>query len=156
MVWNGLERYRDEGLLIARVGFGLGFVWYHGWPKLSGGMERMTGTGRAMESIGLGFAPELFGVAAALAETLGGLFLALGLLYRPAAFAIAIVMFVATMNHIVTGQGTAAHSFKNFWVLLGLGIVGPGRYSLDHMLSERRRAREGSAAPPSARGASRR
>jgi hypothetical protein len=42
MLWNGLDRYRDVGLLIARLGFGLGFVWYHGLPKLMGGMERMT------------------------------------------------------------------------------------------------------------------
>jgi putative oxidoreductase len=148
MLWSHLERYRDAGLLIARLGFGLGFVWYHGLPKLMGGMERMTGTGRAIENIGIGVAPEFFGVAAALAETLGGLLLASGLFFRPAALAVAAVMFVATAMHINTGQGTPAHSFKNFWVLLGLFFIGPGRYSLDHVIEERRRRRAGVPAPP--------
>jgi putative oxidoreductase len=141
MLFNGLERYLDEGLLIARLGFGLGFVWYHGLPKLQGGMERLAGTGRAMESLGIRAGAEWFGLAAAMAETLGGLFLAIGFLFRPAALAIAIVMFVATVNHIVTGQGTPAHSFKNFWVLLGLFIIGPGRYSADHLIIQRRNRR---------------
>ena len=141
MILDGLERYRDEGLLIARLGFGLGFAYFHGWPKLSGGMERMTGAGRAMGSIGIDFAPEWFGLAAAVAETLGGVCLAIGFLFRPMAFALAFVMFVATTNHLVTGQGTAAHAFKNTWVLLGLFLIGPGRYSVDHMLSRGKRRR---------------
>ena len=37
MLWTALERHRDLGLLIARIGFGGGFIWYHGWPKLTAG-----------------------------------------------------------------------------------------------------------------------
>jgi putative oxidoreductase len=138
MILDQLERYRDEGLLILRLGFGLGFVWFHGLPKLTGGAERMAGTGRAMESLGISAAPEWFGLAAAVAETVGGLMLAAGFLFRPATLAIAAVMFVATVNHFVTGQGTPAHSFKNAFVLLGLFFVGPGRYSVDRMIAARR------------------
>jgi putative oxidoreductase len=152
MLWNALDRYRDIGLLIARLGFGLGFVWYHGLPKLMGGMERMAGVGGAMEHVGIGVAPEFFGVAAALAETVGGLLLAAGFLFRPACLAIAFVMLIATVQHIVTGQGTPAHSFKNMWVLLGLVFIGPGRYSVDHMIEERRaRGRGENVRRPAAR-----
>jgi putative oxidoreductase len=138
MIWKSLERHADLGLLLARLGFGLGFVWYHGLPKLLGGAERLEGTGRAMGSLGIEVAPQWFGLAAALAETVGGLMIAAGFLFRPAAAAIMFVMFVATVNHIVTGVGTPAHSFKNAWILLGLVFIGPGRYSVDHMLTERR------------------
>ena len=34
-----LRRY-DVGLLILRLGFGLGFVYYHGWGKIVGGPDR--------------------------------------------------------------------------------------------------------------------
>ena len=30
MVWNALEKDQDLGLLIVRMGFGLGFTYYHG------------------------------------------------------------------------------------------------------------------------------
>lgn len=137
-MWHTLDRYRDGALLLLRLGVGLGFFWYHGWPKLSGGPERWAGVGGAMESLGLGFGPVAFGFLAALAESLGGLLLAFGLFTRPALLALAVVMFVATINHWVTGQGTPAHSFKNFFFLVGLAAIGPGRYSLDHWLTQRR------------------
>lgn len=138
MIWNAFERYRDHGLLALRVGVGFGFFWYHGWPKVAGGPERWEATGNAMQSLGLGFAPAYWGLAAALAESLGGLLLAVGLFFRPAALAIAFVMFVATINHHVTGRGTPAHAFKNFWFFVGLLAIGPGRFSLDHLLARRR------------------
>lgn len=142
MLWTSLDRYRDAGLLIARVGFGIGFVWFHGVPKLTGGAERWAGTGNAMANFGITFAVEWWGLAAALAEALGGLLIALGFFFRPAALAIMAVMIVATTNHIVSGQGTPAHAFKNAWLFAGLFFTGPGRYSVDHLLA-RRRARAG-------------
>lgn len=36
-IWKGFERYLDLGLLIVRLGFGLGFFWFYGLPKLRGG-----------------------------------------------------------------------------------------------------------------------
>lgn len=135
MIWNALERYRDHGLLLLRLGVGLGFIWYHGWDKLLGGPDRWAEVGQATGHLGLGFAPVLFGFLAALAESLGGLLIALGLFFRPAAVALACVMFTATVFHHATGIGTPAHSFKNFWLFVGLVAVGPGRFSLDHLLA---------------------
>jgi hypothetical protein len=70
------DRYRDLGLLIARLGFGLGFVYYHGMPKLMGGAERLETTGAAMQYLGITAAPQFWGLAAGLAESGGGLLLA--------------------------------------------------------------------------------
>jgi hypothetical protein len=46
-----MDRYRDLGLLILRVGFGLAFVWYHGYPKLAGGPEMWARIGDALWNI---------------------------------------------------------------------------------------------------------
>ena len=45
-----------------------------------------------------------------------------------------VTMFVATVFHYATGNGSPANSFKNFAVLLGLILIGPGKYSLDALL----------------------
>ena len=68
---------------------------------------------------------------------------ALGLFFRPASLAIMAVMIVATTNHLVSGQGTAAHAFKNAWLFAGFVLIGPGRYSLDQYFARSavRRAR---------------
>jgi putative oxidoreductase len=102
VLWNSLDRYRDSGLLIARLGFGLGFLWYHGLPKLKAGRDGWSRTGEAMANFGINFGIEWWGLAAALAEGIGGLLIALGLCFRPAALAVLMVMIVASTNHIVT------------------------------------------------------
>ncbi len=140
---NGDAPWRDLGLLVLRLGVGFGFIWYHGWAKLAGGPERWAALGGAMSSVGLGFLPfpEFWGFMAAFAESAAALLFAAGLFFRPAAFLLAFTMVVATFNHWVTGQGTAAHSFKNFFFFVGVLAVGPGRYSLDHVLARRRSGR---------------
>ena len=42
---NAFDHYRDLGLLIARLGFGLGFTWHHGFPKIMSGMDGMADRG---------------------------------------------------------------------------------------------------------------
>lgn len=143
MIWRALERYRDIGLLLLRLGVGLGFPYFHGWAKLSGGPERWTSVGAAMEHFGIRFGHVVFGFLAAFSETVGGLLIALGLLFRPAAVLLLATMAVATTRHLATGQGTPAHAFKNAWVFLGLLFVGPGKYSLDYLIEQRGRRSTG-------------
>jgi len=138
MIWNALDKYRDIGLLVLRLGFGLGFIYFHGWDKLTGGPERWAGVGGAMSNFGIGFGHAFFGFLAALAETLGALCIAAGLFFRPACAVLAFTMFVATVNHLVSGRGSPGHAFKNFWLFVGLMMVGPGRYSIDALWSRKR------------------
>lgn len=132
------DRWVDAGLLVLRLGFGLGFLYFHGWGKLTGGPEQWAQVGGAVEHIGIGFGHTAFGFLAAFAESIGGLLIALGLLFRPAALLLVGTMFVAWAMHAITGNGSPAHAFKNMWVALGLALIGPGRYSLDHWLARRR------------------
>ena len=131
-------RWRDVGLLVLRVGFGIGFLYFHGWGKLTGGPERWADVGSAVEHLGIGYGHVGFGFVAALAEAVGGILIAAGFLFRPAALLLAGTMFVAWVMHVTTGSGTPAHAFKNMWVALGLALVGPGRYSVDDWLRRRR------------------
>jgi putative oxidoreductase len=132
------DRWFDIGMLVLRLGFGLGFLFYHGWGKLVGGPERWAGVGGAVRHVGIEFGHTYFGFVASVAESVGGLCVAAGFFFRPAAILIALTMFMATTQHIVTGQGTPAHSFKNLWVAVGIALIGPGRYSIDHWIARRR------------------
>lgn len=137
MIGDRLSKYSDAGLLVFRLGFGLGFLFFHGWGKLIGGPERWEGIGSAMGMFGLNFGHTFFGFLAAFAESIGGIMIAAGLFYRPISAMLAFTMFVAMLRHFITGEGSPGHAFKNFFVLLGLMPLGPGKFSLDALLSKK-------------------
>ena len=87
-----------------------------------------------MSMFGIEFGHTFFGFLAAFAESVGGVMIAAGLFYRPVMAMLAFTMFVASTRHIVDGD-SPAHAFKNFFVLIGLMPLGPGKYSIDAMLS---------------------
>ncbi len=132
------SRLTDLGLLVLRLGFGLGFLWYHGWAKLMGGPEQWAGLGGALERYGITFLPVAWGFAAAFAESVCGLLIAAGLYTRWASSLLAITMLVAWLGHVFSGQGSPAHAFKNLAVAAGLVLIHPGRYSVDAWLASRR------------------
>ncbi len=134
---NGLDKYRNLGLLVIRLGFGLGFIWFHGWAKITGGPERWAGVGGAMENFGIGFGHTFFGFLAALTESVVALMFAAGFMFRPSCLMLAGVMFVAATQHIVTGQGSPGHSLKNLFLFAGMALVGPGKYSIDAQLGKK-------------------
>lgn len=129
---SALDKYRDHGLLLLRVGLGVMFVM-HGWPKLAGGAATWEKLGAATAHLGIDFWPTAFGFAASISEFGGGILLALGLLFRPACVALAGTMAVATMSHLAKGDGVmgASHAIEVGTVFLGLLFIGPGAYSID-------------------------
>jgi putative oxidoreductase len=129
-MWTVLDRYRDAGLLILRIGFGLSFFWYHGLPKLMGGAEGWDRTGRAVAHVGITAGYEWWGLAAALSEAVGGLLFAAGLFFRPVCLAMLAVMVFATLDQLNRAVPAPEHALKNAFVFAGMFLVGPGRYVL--------------------------
>lgn len=128
----------DLALLVVRVGFGVGLA-AHGWNKVFGG-GGLDGTARWFGSIGMRW-PALQARLAAGTEIGAGLAFAAGLLTPFAAAGIIAVMLVALWvahrknGFFIFNQGqgweyTAAIAIAAW----GVGVIGPGRYSLDHVL----------------------
>ena len=143
-IMDNLFKYSDAGLLLFRLGFGLTFLFFHGWEKLVGGPESWASLGSTLDHIGIGFGHTFWGFLAAVAESIGGLMIAAGLFYRPFCLLLALTMLVASLNHII-GEGSPAHALKNLFVLAGLLPMGPGKYSLDTYLTNRSTSGTGSA-----------
>jgi putative oxidoreductase len=149
---------RDLGLLLIRVVAGVTLA-AHGYPKLFGGpgkrppklLASMMGPNypAAVERSGPGFAialgkmgvpnPGAAATASGLAELGGGFALAAGFLTRPAAVVLAFNMAVATYKahwkNGFYGQGGFEFSLLLGTVALSLGLMGPGRISIDHLIS---------------------
>ena len=133
-----MDHYRDLGLLVLRIGFGLSFFWHHGLPKLAGGPAMWERIGDAVSNVGITFGYSAFGLAAALSEGVGGLLFAAGLFFRPVCIAMLGVMVVATIEQFGREMPQPEHALKNAFVLAGMFLAGPGRYTVATLLGRRR------------------
>ncbi|WP_259779471.1 DoxX family protein [Aestuariispira ectoiniformans] len=127
---------------LIRVATGL-FLMPHGAQKLFGwfGGYGLDGTGQFFGQT-LGMEPGiLFALLAGLVEFVGGLFVAIGLLTRPAALGVAVLMAVAVVTvHLGNGYfwTNGGYEYPLLWGLVALAIVfrGGGAYSVDSKLSK--------------------
>ncbi|MBS1911095.1 MAG: DoxX family protein [Bacteroidetes bacterium] len=104
----------------------------HGTGKVMGGMEKFTAGVTK-----LGFpAPEAFAWAAALSEFAGGIALVLGLGTRVACIFICCTMFVAAFVQNAGKPFSQQELAVTYLVLaIVIFIAGPGRYSIDALLT---------------------
>ena len=129
----------EIGLLLLRSAIGLTLA-AHGAQKLFGwfGGYGLAGTGGFMET--LGFRPgRRQALMAGLAESGGGLLLALGFLTPVAAAAVVAVMIVAAVSvHLKAGFFVTTGGFEYNLVLavaaLAVAFTGPGARSVDTLL----------------------
>ncbi len=139
---SALDRLAVFGWPLVRIITGLLLI-PHGAQKLFGwfGGHGLTATGQFFEST-LGMSPGLLwaGLAGAV-EVFGGLALVLGLLTRPAALAVAVLMLVALTVHLPQGffWTEGGIEFPLMWGVLALALFlrGGGAYSLDAKLGLR-------------------
>jgi len=127
------------GLLLLRVIVGGLFVG-HGTQKLFGwfGGHGLDGTGAWMESLGFRRG-RVWAAVGGLAESLGGLLLALGFLTPLAAAAIVGVMTTATMAvHLRNGVWNTNGGYELPLVYAAaataIAFMGPGAYSVDRLI----------------------
>ena len=127
------SRLVDVGLLVVRVGFGLGLAFAHGLGKIP------PSDGFVGATAALGFpAPTLFAWAAALSEFVGGLLLAVGLLTRPAGAFIAVTLGVAAfVQHAGDPFGDRELALGYFVVGVAFAVMGAGRYAVDAAIRRR-------------------
>jgi putative oxidoreductase len=135
MILTFLNKYRDIGLLILRLGIGGMFI-FHGAPKILGGPDMWEKLGTTMGIFGVHFLSVFWGFMSSFAEFFGGIFLILGFLFRPACILLTINMIVATSMHLNRGDGLgmASHAIEAGILFLSLILIGPGKYSLDEVL----------------------
>ncbi len=141
MVWHSLDRFRDVGLLLLRIGLGGTLMFVHGMNKLFGGPDRWEQVGASAQAIGLDFLPTFWGFMAGLAEFGGGLLLALGLLFRPTLLFLLIptMIVAATANIMGMLSNNPWHAIELGLVFFALLFIGPGDYSLDAALNRRKK-----------------
>jgi len=130
---SSLSKFDFFGVLLLRVGLGA-LVAYKGFPLLVSGTETYERIGSAVSLIGIPSFHILFGIASAVIQTVGGVFLILGVLTRGMALLLSIIVGFALANLITHSSEIDSVMLVYAQVnlaLLALVFIGPGRLSLD-------------------------
>lgn len=130
------------GLVVLRVVVGV-VAAMHGWQKIS--QYTIGGTTKAFTQMGVPAADVVAPVVAYL-ELFGGIALILGLLTRPVAVLLAVVMAGAlVLVHLPAGFYAVNGGYELVLMVgaaaLALALTGPGRISVDRALFGRRRSK---------------
>ncbi|MGD9426036.1 DoxX family protein [Pantoea sp. NSTU24] len=130
-----MKKFEDTGLLLARILMPILFITA-GWGKITG----YAGTQQYMEAMGV---PGFMLPLVILLEFGGGLAILFGFLTRfTALFTAGFTILTAFLFHSNFAEGVNQLMFmKNLSIAGGflvLGLVGPGAYSLDHLIGKRK------------------
>lgn len=124
------SQLNDIGKLALRFLFGLSLALNHGWPTLK---EVMAGASEFPDPLGLD--PELSMLLAGTAEFGFALFVTSGLFTRAALIPILINFSVAFfIFHASDPFGNKELAFLYLSSMTAIMLLGPGKYSLDHVL----------------------
>lgn len=122
--------FNEATMTALRVVAGLLMAFLHGSGKVPPSEQLIGGV------TGLGFpAPTLFAWLAGLAELLGGIFIAVGFLTRPAALMVFITMFVAVFGrHAADPMDVKELGLLYLVISLVFLARGAGRWSIDRFI----------------------
>ena len=135
LLMNNSSRFRDFGLLVIRFSAGAILAYVHGYDKITGGAGQWHDMGSSMANLGIHFAFTFWGFMSAFTEFVGGIFIALGLLFRP--FTILVVInFAVAFFSMMQGEtfAKASHPAELLFLFIGLLITGPGKFSGDQLI----------------------
>ena len=123
-------RSTDLGLLLLRVFTGLALALAHGRGKFPPSPRFIDGVAK------MGFPlPEVFAWAAAGAELIGGVLLAIGLLTRPSSALIAMTLGTAAfIRHANDPFGGKEKALLFLAIAILFLLAGAGRYSVDALI----------------------
>lgn len=128
---TNLAKYRGLALLLLRLGVGIIFV-VAGWGKLTG----MEGVQGMFADLGIPLAG-LMAWVVALVEFVGGLMVLAGAYIRIPTPLLAVIMVVAIFTvKLADGFNAMRIDIMLLVASLALFILGSGKYSVDHMLSD--------------------
>jgi putative oxidoreductase len=127
---SGLSVPANAGLTLLRLFAGIALLMSHGMSKIP------PSEGFINNTANLGFPlPTFFSWAAALSESLGGAFLAIGLFTRPAAFFIICTMLTALIGvHRNDPFGKQELAFMYLFIAGVFLFMGANDWSLDRFL----------------------
>ena len=132
---------RDALLLVARVLLGVVLI-AHGWQKFfQYGIAGVTGS---FAQMGVPL-PAVSAVFAAVVELVGGVALLVGAATVVAGILVVLDMLGAfLLVHLANGVFATDNGFELVWMIAAVALVlvavGPGRFSVDHTVLDRRRA----------------
>ena len=154
------DRRTDFALLLLRFS-GVGLALAHGLGKLVALGSGSDGFVQGVARLGFPF-PLAFAWAAALVEVVSGLLIAVGLATRIAAvFGAVVVAVAAFLRHQALAQlggalgvasvtpgeveawGSPEKALLYLLVFVALALLGPGRWSVGHLVARRRERRRG-------------
>lgn len=129
---NYNSKIDDLALALLRIFIGLTMALSHGLGKMPPPEPLVT----HLQVMGFPFA-DFFAWCASLAELMGGLFLAAGLLTRPSALMVVITMSVAAFGaHSADPFAKKEMALLYLFAALFFVLHGAGRWSVDHWLSK--------------------
>ncbi len=125
---------KDFALLVLRAVAGTMLIVFHGWGKLTSGIAYFLhgqewGFLKGVTSLGFPF-PLFFACCSALAESIGSLFLILGLFTRYASIFLVINMSVAVYRHLTSDFKFELAAMYGV-IALAFVFLHPGAFSID-------------------------
>lgn len=127
-----LGKYNETGLLLLRASIGILFILVCG-PVLFAGQHRWAQFGSVMRMLNFHAHLEWWGFFGAIAGSIGGVLMVLGLAFR---LGVILALLVAIVNVIYVGHYAAGLypklvPIELVTILVCLALVGPGKYSVD-------------------------
>ncbi len=124
-----LGKYREAGLLLLRFGLGCLFI-YLSAPVVLGGAARWVRFAVPLRHFGIHAHLDWWGLTAALLQTIGGVLMLLGLLFRIGVIFNLLWLIVVTLA--IWRPGLASYNSLEMCVILAsLLLIGPGKFSFD-------------------------